>query len=118
MTRKLTYIAVPYTHADPQVRQIRHDIVTRYTAGLMQRGVIAFSPISHTHAMAVRHGLPETWAFWQASCHAFLSASERVIVLMLDGWRESIGVQAEIRIAESMGLELAYDSPSEERVTT
>jgi hypothetical protein len=38
------------------------------------------------------------------------------MVLMLDGWRESIGVQAEIAIANELGKPVTYSLPVKEVV--
>ena len=37
---------------------------------------------------------------------------DEVVVLMLDEWRENVGVQAEIRIAGEVGKEVAYLEPT------
>jgi hypothetical protein len=36
-----------------------------------------------------------------------------MLVLMLDGWRDSAGVQAEIRIAQEMGKSVRYVAPED-----
>ena len=104
----LTYLATPYTHDDPAIRQQRFDDVTKVAARLMLEGHLIYSPISHTHYMAVHHELPNEWEFWKSHCETFLAVSRLVIVLKLDGWRESVGVAAEIEIAETMGIDVEY----------
>lgn len=79
-------------------------IVTRIAAQLMRQGEIIYSPISHTHVMAMQYGLPTDWNYWAENCMAFLNASRKLIVLQQDGWQESIGVQAEMSIARDKGL--------------
>lgn len=100
----LTYLATPYSHPDLAIRILRYDIVTRIAAQLMRQGEIIYSPISHTHVMAMQYGLPTDWNYWAENCMAFLNASRKLIVLQQDGWQESIGVQAEMSIARDKGL--------------
>jgi hypothetical protein len=113
-TRSLTYLAIPYSHPDPAVREARFVIANREAGRLMRAGAKVFSPISHTHPIAVECELPKGWDFWQAFDRAYLSASERVVVVCIDGWRESVGVQAEIAIAQEMGIPVEYITPESE----
>jgi hypothetical protein len=56
----------------------------------------------------VPHGLPTDWAFWQYCARQYLERCDEVVVLMLDGWLESAGVQAEVRIAREFGKPVRY----------
>jgi len=105
---KLTYLASPYSSHCPEIRWERYFAAVEVSAGLMRQGMLIYCPIAHTHDMAVRHGLPTDWAFWERHCRAFLASSERLIVLKLDGWEDSVGVAAEIRIAEEMGIPVSF----------
>lgn len=108
MPRKLVYLAVPYSHEDPEVRAYRFSEVNKQACRLMNEGYIVYSPISHGHAIALSGDLPVTWDYWEESCIAYLSYSHKLVVLCLDGWEESQGVQAEITIAKSMNITLEY----------
>jgi hypothetical protein len=70
---------------------------------MMRRGMHVFSPIAHTHPIAA-HGLPGDWDFWQTYDRLMLSRCDELAVLCLPGWRESVGVRAEIDIATRLGL--------------
>ncbi len=74
----------------------------------MLRGIHVFSPISHTHPIACVGDLPKSWEFWEAYDRVILAACCKVMVLMLDGWKESVGVQTEIKIAQELGLPVEY----------
>lgn len=112
MSRPLAYLAVPYSHEQGYMRQHRFECANRAAADLMLRGEVVFSPISHTHPIAQERGLPGGWDFWERFDRAYLSCSQKLYVLMLDGWRESKGVQAEIAIAESMDIPVIYLEPN------
>ncbi len=111
MKKTLIYLATPYSDPDPKVRQRRFDVVNRVAADLMRDGDHIFSPISHTHPIALAGDLPKGWEFWQGYDRAILAACSKMIVLMQSGWRESVGVSAEIRLAEEMGLPIEYIDP-------
>jgi len=108
MDRPLTYLACPYSHPDHAVRVARFEAANRAAGVLIREGHKVFSPISHTHPIAECCDLPLGWDFWEAFDRAFLSISGRVVVLLIDGWRESKGVQGELRIAAELGLPITY----------
>lgn len=111
--KPLTYIAVPYSHADPKVTAERFKKVNILAGRLMAAGVTAFSPISHTHPIAMEVDLPTHWDYWERIDSEFLSVSNLLIVLCLPGWGESKGVQAEIKIAEELGIPIIYTNDDE-----
>ena len=106
----MIYLASPYTHHDPDVRQQRFEAACRVAAELIRVGKTVFSPIAHSHAIC-RYGLPLDWRFWERHDRRYLEACDEVVVLMLDGWPESVGVQAEIDIARSLGKPVSYLDP-------
>lgn len=108
MNKPLTYLAIPYSHKSPLVRQSRFEIANRIAGDLMRNGHIVFSPISHTHPIAQQCNLPKDWSYWERFDSAYLSLSKKLVVVCIDGWKESIGVQAEIKIAESFGIDIEY----------
>jgi len=108
MENKLVYLAVPYTHEDPNVRQLRFEMVNKVAGVLINRGEYIYSPISHCHSIALVEDLPKEWEYWELYCRAFMRCCGKMYVLMIDGWKESIGVQAEIKIANEMGIDIIY----------
>jgi len=108
MPSKLVYLATPYSHPEAAIREMRFEEVNRVAADMMRRGEHVFSPISHTHPIALAGDLPKGWDFWQDYDRAILSSCYKLVVLMQDGWRESVGVQAEISIARDMGLPVEF----------
>ena len=106
----MIYLASPYSHPDPSVREFRFREACRAAAKLMRLGKAVFSPIAHGHCICT-HGLPTDWRFWEPFDRAQLERCDEVVVLMLDGWRESEGVQAEIRIAAQLGKPVRYLEP-------
>jgi len=105
------YLASPYSHPDAAVRQQRFHDACRATAALLHAGHVVFSPVVQSHPL-VAYGLPGDWAFWERVDREHLERCDDVVVLMLDGWRESVGVQAEIRLATAFGKEVHYVAPA------
>lgn len=106
----MIYLASPYSHPDAAVREERFDAACRATAALLRSGQPVFSPIAHTHGL-VAHGLPTDWSWWEPFDREHLLRCDELAVLLLDGWRESVGVTAEIRIARELGKPVRYLAP-------
>lgn len=111
LSRPLTYLACPYSfngRDDLAKRTHRFDVVTKLAANLMSQGRSVFSPITHGHTMnlaGVEAGW-ETWAEIDASILA--TCCREVIVLTLEGWQESRGIQAELALANKLGIPVTY----------
>ena len=111
----MKYLASPYSHPDPAVRELRFQAACAATAKLLRDGHLVYSPVVHGHPL-VRYGLPTDWSFWERHDRQHLERCDEVVVLKLDGWRESVGVQAELRHAEALGKSVRYleaDAPQE-----
>lgn len=111
MPGQLTYLCCPYSSPDRAIRVARFEAANRAAAKLMAAGELVFSPISHGFPIAEAGGLPGDWAYWERFTRAIFDSCRRVVVLMLDGWRESVGIQAEIGLAWRMGLLVEYMEP-------
>lgn len=107
----MIYLAAPYSHDDPAVRQQRFERINRVAARLMSDGARLFSPISHTHPICLAGRLPTGWDYWERYDRTILDACDALLVLMLDGWKESTGVAAEIDIADELGLPVSWLQP-------
>jgi hypothetical protein len=103
----MIYLASPYTHPDPDVRQARFEAACRAAACLIRSGKTVFSPVAHSHAIC-RYGLPVDWRFWERHDRCYLEACDEVVVLMLDGWEKSVGVEAEVAIARFLGKPVSF----------
>jgi len=108
---ELVYLACPYTHKDKAVMEERFHAVNKVAATLIQEGRYVFSPISQSHPISQAGALPTNWDYWHAYDRLILSCCSTLVVLMLDGWHLSTGVQAEIAIAKELGLYIEYLLP-------
>ncbi|MFQ5732136.1 MAG: DUF1937 family protein [Planctomycetaceae bacterium] len=106
----MIYLASPYSHPDPAVRERRFQAACLAAAQLMRASHTVFAPIVHSHPL-VDYGLPTDWSYWERQDREHLARCDEVVVLLLDGWRESRGVQAEVRLAENLGKPVRYLVP-------
>ena len=105
---ELIYLACPYSHKDSEIMQNRFLAINKIAAKLMADGYYVFSPISHTHPIALAGTLPRGWEFWKGYDTVIIKNCKCVLVAMLDGWGTSTGVQAEIQIAKDLGIPVEY----------
>jgi len=110
------YLATPYSHPDPAVRELRFQQVNKVAAILMSNGYLVFSPISHTHPIAIAGDLPKGWEFWKEYDKSFIEWADEIYVLMLDGWQESTGVRAEIDLTKGTYKAVTFLDPKEYNV--
>jgi nucleoside 2-deoxyribosyltransferase len=107
-----TYLALPYSHPDPRVRIDRFEAANRAAAALMRAGYCVFSPISHSHPISL-YGVPGDWTRWESLDQQMLRQCDEVVVLTLDGWKQSQGLQAELSIAAALNLPVRHLSLAE-----
>ena len=83
----MIYLASPYSHPDPAVRDERFRAACQATAAMIRAGGVVFSPVVHSHPL-VAYGLPTGWDFWDRYDRAVLARCDAVAVLTLDGCGE------------------------------
>ena len=105
------YLASPYSHKSPGVKQARFEAVNKVAARLMAEGYLVFSPISHTHPIALAGKLPGDWKFWEAYDRTFIAWADELWVVKLNCWHLSRGVKAEIAIALNAKKPVRYITP-------
>ena len=104
---KKIYLSAPYT-IHPEACFMA---VNRKSAELMIQGNIIFSPISHSHPIAVQEDLPNTHEFWMLQDLPFIEFCDELYVLQLEYWEQSKGVQKEIEYATKLGKPIKYILP-------
>lgn len=110
----LVYLASPYSHPDADKRHERFRLACQASVELIRDGFHVFSPIAHTHPIALEGELPLEWDYWEAYDQRMIAACDELHVLRLEGWKESKGIAAEIKIAERMGKPIVHHSLSED----
>lgn len=104
----MIYLASPYTHADPFVRELRYLAAAKAVLKLMAAEEPVFSPILHNHQLARIGRLPHSFDFWADLDSDMLRRCDKLVVLKLEGWNISTGVAAEVKLALSLNLPVEY----------
>lgn len=79
---------------------------------LMERGLRVFSPICHSHAIAMAGSLdPKDPEFWREQDAWAVDAASALVVAKLPGWEESRGLAHEIAAFEAAGKPVVYIDP-------
>lgn len=100
----LLYLACPYSHPDPVVREARCAAAGKAAAYLMRQGYAVFSPINHGHAIAAHGDAGTDFQAWAGVDLAILDTCDALVALCLPGLSESKGVWREIAAAKDGGL--------------
>lgn len=111
---KLIYLATPYSHPKAQIRSKRFSLALDASAKLMARnGDMVYSPIVQCHLIAIRHSLPTDSVFWQARDQLMITLCDTFACLISEGWRESIGIKAELEYARALGRPVWMVAPKD-----
>lgn len=109
----LYYLASPYSHENPFVRHIRYEIINAIAAQLASQGFLLLEPIASCHNKSLLYKLPAGYEFWKNRDRRLISRSDGIIVVIMPGWQESVGVTDEIEFATSLGLPVHYLNPKD-----
>jgi hypothetical protein len=105
------YIASPYTRFAGGLERAS-DVACRAAADLIRCGVPCYSPIAHSHAIAMKGGLdPVNHHLWLLVDKPMMRSASALIVITAEGWRESLGVQAEIAFFSKANRPIIYADP-------
>lgn len=110
---KMIYLASPYSHKSRRVENKRFKEVTRVAAELISEyGHSFILPITQSYQLVkIKPELGGSFANWKKIDLHFVSKCDEVWVVTMDGWKESIGVQAEIEFAKKKGINIWFIDP-------
>lgn len=105
--RILVYIACPFSSTNQEIAIQRMECVFNVTSKIMTtfNHIIPFSPVSYT-CLFEGH-VPEDFD-WYTFDLEFLIRCDVLLVLQLDGWSESYGVNLEIEKAIERNIPVLY----------
>lgn len=113
----MIYLASPYSHPDPAVKQQRFDAACKAAGKLMIDGECVFSPIAHSHSIEAQMFIPQDHQFWMRQDIAILKHCDSLYVLNIEGWKESKGVAEEISVARANNMRIILYSPDTDNYT-
>lgn len=101
----MIYICCPYWNDQEDIRNYRRKKAIDYSTVLVKKGYLTYSPLIYTERFAkdkTKEG------YWIKHGIEMVKACNEIRVLCLDGWKESKGVQGEIKQAKDLGLKIKY----------
>lgn len=104
----LYYLGSPYSSKLGYIMHERYEAVTAFAAKLVNQGYIVFAPITQSHNISLAGKINTSWAFWKKFDETILDRCDGLIVLMLDGWQNSVGLTAEIEYAIVNSIPIYY----------
>lgn len=105
------YLATPYSKYTAGLEAAFQE-AAKQAAVLTRAGIPVFSPIAHTHPVAIHGNLdPLDHSIWLEADRTFMEAARGIIVCKMQGWDESYGVKFEIEAFERMGKPVFYMEP-------
>lgn len=93
----MIYLMSPYSHEEEVIREGRYLAAEIACVAFWRQGIPVYSPIVHWHNAAKRYKLPSDNAPWKAQNMGVLVRCSRTGILMLDGWKDSIGIRDEVK---------------------
>jgi len=108
----LVYLASPYSKYELGIEQAFID-VSALAARLMLAGVKIYSPIAHTHPLAIHGNIdPYDHSIWIPFDEAMMTACNALLVAQMQGWEKSYGVNHEIEFFFKARKPIFYLRPS------
>lgn len=104
----MIYLASPYSHPDPEIREQRYQEALHAVFYHSGSGLAVYSPIVHWHPVALKYDLPKDAAFWANQNRAMLKKATQLVVLNVEGWRQSEGVAQELDWAQEFKIPILF----------
>ena len=105
---ELNYLASPYSHPDPFVREWRYLQAAKLLSQLLEQRRWTYSPIVHCHELKKICSLPAEHTFWLAYDCFILKRCSRLLVLRLPAWEDSRGVRMEMEFARANSIPIEF----------
>lgn len=106
---KLYYLASPYTKY-PGGIQKAFEAICRIAGWLTLKGVGVYSPIAHTHPIAIQSGMdPYAHEIWLPQDFKIMSKCDALLIAKMKTWEHSYGIEQEIKFfKQDKGLDPLY----------
>ena len=111
--KEMMYISTPFTHEDPEVEKQRVEEAEDVTCLIIRYWedyVVPFCPIAYTGRLQKKLRPNINWLEFDKE---FLKLFDSVMVVKMEGWEESVGVNYEIDLARKERKEILYVSPNQ-----
>lgn len=107
------YLATPYSKYPAGIEEA-WKLACRAAADLIKAGVPTYSPIAHTHPIAI-HGEIDPYAhdIWLPADEPLMESAMGLIVLTAEGWQDSFGIAHEMNRFANMDKPIVLMVPGE-----
>ena len=99
------YLAAPYRHSNPSIRQSRFLAANQAAAKLIGMGHTVFSPISHSHPIANCMGNHMS-VIWLYQDRDFIDWADCMVILDTPGYESSSGIKQEKKWMREAGKQI------------
>jgi hypothetical protein len=115
MKKGLYYLAAPY-HGTEEEKKYRTELSLKATAEFLRQGIHVFAPLNYVNKIA------EELAFTSLEKRRgivlpylldFLRVSKGMVVINIDGWENSWGVQQELKFCHEMQIPIYNMKPEQ-----
>lgn len=107
----LVYLATPYSKYKPGIA-VAFEHASALAARLVVRGIKVYSPIAHTHPIAIHGGLnPLDHSLWLSFDESLMAVCDALLVGKMKGWEESKGIAHEIKFFRERLKPVVYLDP-------
>lgn len=109
----LIYVGTPYSKYVDGIDAAFVE-AAKLTARLMRKGLKVYSPIAHTHPLAMYGKIdPMDHSIWLPFDGAMMDKADAMIVAMMFGWEDSKGVRHEIDVFTAAGKPVFFLNPDD-----
>ena len=111
MSRPYFYLASVYSRY-PAGIDAAFIVACKVAARFIKAGVPVFSPISHSHHIAIHGDIdPLSHDIWLPADRPMMDAACGIIVVRMEGWEESVGIAHEIEVFKQAGKPVLFVDP-------
>lgn len=108
---ELIYVASPYSKYIWGI-DAAFDDIAKITGRLIRNELNVYSPIVHTHKIAIASGMdPLDHSLWMKIDETLMNKSDALLVVKMQGWQESYGVNYEVRYFDTRGKPIHFFDP-------
>ncbi|MBI2790930.1 MAG: DUF1937 family protein [Gammaproteobacteria bacterium] len=109
--KELIYLACPYSHPDSRMVQLRYAVSAQVACQLVKEGLMIFAASMHNALLATMAGISDQFADWKEYNHLMIERSDKLMVITMEGWEQSKGVQDQIQYAKSLNKPIEMIEP-------
>lgn len=107
----IVYLATPYSKYPAGIEAAFQDAAA-LAGKLVRLKVNVYSPIAHTHPIAMHGGLdPLNIDLWLGFDAAMMDKADALLVAQMDGWDSSTGIAHEMQVFKNAGKPIRFLDP-------